>query len=464
MPGNDSSSGRQDPSVALLPRDDNARPIPYPVTPMHLGPRLFAFLLILRSAPAPAAAQSDPVAESRDHYREAVRAYDARDFPGFLQHARLAQRLRPAHGGVTYALASAYALTGDTAGALASLRRFAALGYSGEPAADSDFVALRGTAGLAEVERRLARNREPLVHGTVAFTLPERDLLAEGVAYDPREGAFYVSSVHRRKIIRLTRDGRFADFAVLGALGLGAPLGLRVDPVRRVLWVATASVPQMQGYSPGDSSRSALLRFDLESGTLSGRYPVPEDGRAHALGDVAITREGEVYSTDSRAPAIYRIGLGRDSLEPFLESPLLTSGQGLAFAPDERRLYVADYSRGIILVDLVTRSAAVVEAADTVLALGIDGLYYHEGALIGIQNGVAPNRVVRLELGRGGKRIVRSVVLERGHPLHHEPTLGTLVGRELYYVANSQYERFGEDGEIAQPDSLEQPVVLRLRL
>ncbi len=98
------------------------------------------------------------------------------------------------------------------------------------------------------------------------------------------------------------------------------------------------------------------------------------------------------------------------------------------------------------------------------LALGIDGLYYHDDALIGIQNGVTPHRVVRLELGRGSKRISCSVVLKRSHPLHHEPTLGTLVGRELYYVANSQYERFREDGGIAQLDSLEQPVVLRLRL
>ena len=31
-------------------------------------------------------------------------------------------------------------------------------------------------------------------------------------------------------------------------------------------------------------------------------------------------------------------------------------------------------------------------------------------------------------------------------------------------VANSQYERFGQDGQVAQPDSLQAPVVLRLRL
>ncbi len=178
----------------------------------------------------------------------------------------------------------------------------------------------------------------------------------------------------------------------------------------------------------------------------------------------AVTHKGDVYASDSRAPALYRIPAGRDTLEQFLETPLLLSGQGLAFSPDERRLYVADYSRGIIRVNLADRTAALLPAADTVLALGIDGLYYHDGALIGIQNGVTPHRVARLELSADGERIERSAALERGHPRHHEPTLGALVGGDLYYVANSQYERFGEDGRIAQPDSLEQPVVLRLRL
>jgi hypothetical protein len=77
---------------------------------------------------------------------------------------------------------------------------------------------------------------------------------------------------------------------------------------------------------------------------------------------------------------------------------------------------------------------------------------------------VDPHRVVRLELSRDGTRVVRSVAVERAHPRYIEPTLGVLVDRDLYYVANSQWERFGEDGTVASPDSLTQPVVLRLRL
>jgi sugar lactone lactonase YvrE len=421
------------------------------------------FLLATLAPAAVGGAQSDPVAESRAHHRAAVRAYEARDLPAFLEHAREAQALRPAHGGVTYTLASAFALTGDTAGALAMLRHFAVLGYSADLAADSDFVRLRGNEAYAELTRRLERNREPVVASRMAFELPERELLTEGIAHDAREDVFYVGSVHQSKIFRVTRESTVSQFATELAGGW-APLGLRVDRKRDALWVATAALPQTAGYSPSDSGRSAILRYDLRSARVTARYDAPADGRPHLIGDLVITRDGDVYASDSRAPALYRVPARGDTLERFVESPLLLSGQGLALTPDERSLYLADYARGILRVDLHRRSVSLVETADSVLALGIDGLYFHEGSLVGIQNGVTPHRVARFTLSPAGDRLLRSDVLERAHPRYAEPTLGVLVDGELYYIANAQWERFGEDGRIEQPDSLERPVVLRLRL
>jgi sugar lactone lactonase YvrE len=182
------------------------------------------------------------------------------------------------------------------------------------------------------------------------------------------------------------------------------------------------------------------------------------------IGDLVVTRGGDVYATDSRAPVLYRIRMGGDSLERFLESPLLLSAQGLAFTPDEGTLYVADYARGILRVDPARRSVSLVETVDSVLALGVDGLYFHRGSLVGIQNGVTPHRVVRFTLDPRGDRLLGMKTLERAHPRYHEPTLGVVVDGQLYYVGNSQWDRFGEDGRIASPESLEPTVVLRLPL
>lgn len=421
-------------------------------------------LTLLLGMTSAAQAQSDPVLASRAAYQEAVRAYEAHDIPSFLRHAREAERLRPTHGGVLSALASAYALAGDTAGAFSTLRRYAALGYTADLNADADLASLRGRPAFDSLGQALRANAAPLVRSHPAFTLAERDLLTEGIAYDPSTRTFLVGSVHRGKILRVDARGRATTFAPAGLPGFWAPLGMRVDPARRALWVAASALPQTVGFDSADAGRSGVFRFDLATGALTGRYPIPVDGQPHALGDVVIAGNGDVYATDSRAPAVYRVRAGADSIERFVTSPLFLSAQGLALDAAERTLYVADYSRGLLRVDLATREVRELAAADDVLALGIDGLYLVDGGLIGIQNGVEPHRVVRLRLDAGGNRVQRVELLERARPDYAEPTLGVVVGRDLYYVAASQWEKFRDDGTIDAPETLRPPLVLRLRL
>src|SRR6185295_9171661 len=134
---------------------------------------------------------------------------------------------------------------------------------------------------------------------------------------------------------------------------------------------------------------------------------------------------------------------------------------GLAFDADERTMYVADYSRGILRVNLATREVVPVPTADEVLALGIDGLYRVGSTLVGIQNGITPHRVARFALAPDGGRIDSVSVLERARPDYAEPTLGVVVNGDLYYVANSQWEHFRDDGGIEAPTELRRPLVLR---
>jgi sugar lactone lactonase YvrE len=423
-----------------------------------------ALLACLALLPAGAAAQTDSVLASRAEYRDAVAAYRTHDYKAFLEHARRAEALRPSHGGVIYALASAYALTDHASDAMATLQRFASLGYFADVSADSDFIALRTSPGFTDIRRALAANRAPVVRSTVAFTLPEKDLLTEGIAHDPRSGSFFVGSVHRRKIFRVDRAGRVTEFATHARDSLWAPFGMKVDTVRGSLWVAVAAVPQMEAFRSDDAGRSGLLRFDLAAGRLTGRFLIPPDGQIHGLGDLTIAANGDVYSSDSRVPAVWRVQAGTDSLERFLESPLFIAPQGLDLTPDGRTLYLADYSRGILRIDLATRAVTPLSPGAGVVALGIDGLYLTGGRLVGIQNGVEPHRVLRFTLDADADSLVASEVLERAHPRYSEPTLGVVWGPDLYYVANSQWERFGETGTIAHPDQLERPTILRLRL
>jgi sugar lactone lactonase YvrE len=154
---------------------------------------------------------------------------------------------------------------------------------------------------------------------------------------------------------------------------------------------------------------------------------------------------------------------GEASFRVFLEPGTLESPQGLAFSPDGRWLFAADYTQGIVRIDPKTAEARLLEAPSEAAVTGIDGLVWAGSGLVGIQNGLEPHRVARFGLDAGLDRITGVTVLERGNPYFDEPTLGGVVGADLYYVANSQYGAFGEDGQ-PRTERLKDPVILRLRV
>jgi hypothetical protein len=191
---------------------------------------------------------------------------------------------------------------------------------------------------------------------------------------------------------------------------------------------------------------------------------------------MTLSRSGDLYVTDSQDRAIYRLNGATGTFDRWLESDLFASPQGIALSGDERVLFVADYSHGVFSVNVESREIRLMPYPDNMTMLGIDGLAWHDGYLVAIQNGVKPHRVVRLELNRRLDRIVGWRTLEANHPGFDEPTLGVVV-RELpsrrdesggkadfYYVANSHWGAFDRQGDLRGNADLTVPLVLRLPL
>src|SRR5262249_46616073 len=141
-----------------------------------------------------------------DELRASQVAHQADDRPGFLAHARAAVQAAPAHPVARYNLACAFALVGQPVEAAAELHRLSAAGVAFDLDHDSDFDPIRKAPSFAAARERQQAVRARRIEGSqVAFTLADRDLLTEGIAYDSPTGDFYVSSVHQRKIILRTR-------------------------------------------------------------------------------------------------------------------------------------------------------------------------------------------------------------------------------------------------------------------
>jgi hypothetical protein len=428
--------------------------------PLTLRIVMLAALAIAAACPARHAQQRLDAAE---HARRAIAAYEAKDYAAYLEHMRSANELRPHHPRLMYNLASAFALNGKADEAVGLLDRVAAMGLVYPAATDEDFASIRESAAFKTVVARFASNAAPVHRGEVALTVPLRGFIMEGIAYDPVERVFYASSVRERRVVRVDAKGAVTEVASARD-GLWSALGIHVDAKRRRLWVATAAMPQTLGIEPSDVGRSGLLELDLTTGKRARVYLLPKGDGANVLGDLAIAADGTVFATDSSTPALYVLRPGAAALERFAAGLPLASPQGLDLSADGRRLYVADYARGVFVVDPTAGTWARLETPEAICLLGVDGLYVHGGSLLAIQNGVNPHRVVRVSLDRTGTRAERLEVLEASTPHLEEPTLGTVDDGWFYFVANSQWNQFDDKNQLPPPADLRDHVVMRVRL
>ncbi len=116
------------------------------------------------------------------------------------------------------------------------------------------------------------------------------------------------------------------------------------------------------------------------------------------------------------------------------------------------------------VIDLTTKETKPLAAPGTIPLFGIDGLYFHENTLIGVQNGIEADRIVRFTLGDGGRSVTAIRVLENNHPGFNIPTTGVLAGKSFYYITNSHLRSLQPDGSLKDPDKLKDVVVLQIPL
>jgi Tetratricopeptide repeat len=405
----------------------------------------------------------DPVALAT----QAAQAYAAGDFTAAAARYREALGAAPSAPGVLVGLGRSLARLGQTHEALDWLSRAADTGAGADAAAvAAAFGASSDSGEVRALVSRFRGNLTPVVRSTLEFRLAEKDLLPESVAYDPADGAWYVGSMRKRKVV-VVRGGVARDFVTAKAHGLGAVLGMKVDAARRELWVNSCHAdfsPAVIDPEPQRLGEAALLRFDLGTGKLVSTYRTGSKAQPVCFNDLALTPAGDVYMSTG-ADGVYRVSRKSGRLERFVETPGLLVN-GIAAAADGRRLYLADHMRGVIMLDVASRELRPLPVPPATALGGVDGLYVHGASLVGIQNGLAagPERVVQAFLDADGSRATCVEMLERNHPDYDVPTTGVIVGDALVYVAGSQLNRLDDKGQPLPQDRLRESAVLRLDL
>lgn len=290
-----------------------------------------------------------------------------------------------------------------------------------------------------------------------AYTITEKDLIPEGITFDPVEQNFYISSILKNKIIRVSGDGQ-NDFIPNNKDGFMGGVGLHVDAQRRILWACSGNII-------GNYFRTGVFAYDLRSGKLIKKIIYPLDTLKIFFNDLVIDKNGDVYITDTFGQCIWKLGLPDEKplkipLDGTIEYP-----NGIVISGDNNRLFVAT-TNGLCKVDLYNGKVSLLQMPDgAVSSKRLDGIAMYKNSIIGVQNRIGESRIARYYLNDDSDRIERIEVLDEGNKYFDIPTTLTIVKDELYVIANSQLDNLDQEKLIIkQPEKLNNIYILKYKL
>lgn len=275
------------------------------------------------------------------------------------------------------------------------------------------------------------------------YALPDDARYPEGITVAPTGGEFYVSSVADGAVYRGDlHTSTLEPYLPAGGDGRTQAAGLKAT--RNRLYVAGGTTGSVFVYDRNSGSLASSFTNALAEGTF--------------LNDLAVTRRGDVFVTDSFAPILWRLpahasATGDGELEPWLDltDTAVTYGEGfnlngIVATRDGRTLLVVQSNTGrLYRVDTATRHLTQVDLGGELLTNG-DGLVLRGRTLYVVRNADEVIAEVRLNRDLSAGR-VRSSTADASFAF---PTTAALARGRLL-VVNSQFDRGGPAGP-GEPD------------
>jgi hypothetical protein len=352
-----------------------------------------------------------------------------------------------------YLLAALHAQLGEIQPAIANLKECVSLKEGFDPSGGPEFAALKGSREYDQLVEQARKDFPAVSQARLAYVTAEKDLVPEGLAYDSARNVFYLSSLNLRKIVKIPNSAikapakgavpeKSSDFVPGDRYKLLPILGIRMDPSDGSVWSNSCL----------DEGKSELLHFDPD-GTLLGRFATQEPGK-HCFNDLVVLPSGNVFLTDTLANKVLQFQPKTLAFSELKVSRELLEPNGITLSGENQLLYVAD-QLGVLRVDLKTGESVEVDAGPHSTLAGIDGLYWHKGSLIAIQNGIGTPRVAAFQLSKDGAHVSKTAILEYRSNLCVLPTTGASREDDFFYIVNSGSNNLNTDDRVLDVTKLE---------
>ena len=400
----------------------------------------------------------------RFYNRLAFQAYNAHDYKDFLKYMKHAYELSNTHQSYIYNLAIAYLFNNNKEEAISLIKRGLNFGFVYPLDKDEDLSDLKNDPGFEKLLKQNLSNQRPMNISTTVAKLPAKQVIAEGLAFEPNNSSFFMSSIYKgifynfnkeNKVLWQSEDENFGSVA-----------GLKIDGRKNLLWGTFVHQPQSENFVDSLEGNSGVFCYNLVTKEKLLKINIEKDSlEKHWFGDMILDSNGSVYASDSYAGKIYKFSAPDFKPQIFLSDSNIISLQGLTLTDNEPYLIFSDYARGLFLYDNKTSEVKEIKNLTNNTLLGIDGIYfYKKDKLIAVQNGINPQRIIEITFDKNYTCAINLTVLEANNPDYEEITLGTIYKNNFYFIANSQWNKFTRKGEIFNADKFNDIIIKAIKL
>lgn len=343
-----------------------------------------------------------------------------------------------------YHLAVIYAKAGDAVSSSGQLQKLVQKNWT-QGIDLNDFRNIASDARFRTVAAQLRTKHAKAQIGSVAATVNAPGTFPEGIAWDQNRNQFYIGDAPGRDILAVQPNGQTRQLKVSGEKQMYAPMGMRVDPNGKILWVATAATEAMQGYTPQLAGHSALVAIDLETSKITGYFETGDSSNPSMFQDVQPLGDGRrAVVTDSLRGTLYIASLGKNAMGRMLPGKSFENPHGIALDPVGERLFIAD-DLGISVIGVESSKAKRLHGPAGASYGGVNGLSWWKGSLVGIQDQIGDLRIWTSTVS--GEQLGQPKVLSSG-----DPRLGTVTtlatnSQGAWFIADNQTNRLGADGK-----------------
>ncbi|WP_232734417.1 SMP-30/gluconolactonase/LRE family protein [Serratia sp. TKO39] len=299
----------------------------------------------------------------------------------------------------------------------------------------------------------------------------------EGIAWNPRAGAFLVSSLRGGQLGLVYPDGRYRRFST--GKGLITTSGMLVDAERNRVLVCNEDVGVSFSSAPGTRNRVAqVLEFNLDTGALQQTYDLSSLSRGPTLAnDLALDAQGNIYVTDSFQPQIYKVDRATRQVSILVRSarlmpadaPAAAQGtqpylNGIVSHPDGY-LIAADYTRGLLWKVTLDSAPAISEIRLPQRLKGPDGLRLknaHELVIVQSFPGAKGSMSGDVTLLSSNDGWASAYITAVATPSELDGPTGAALRDGEVWVVNSRYPRLFAD--VAQAERTRTFSIVRVAL